>query len=332
MKETRDEKIINYTNKQKRRGIFIDLTREKSKSEIQRKEKKLERRLTSKEKNKIIEKNAKLLKSRVIRKTIASVLLSSAIFITGVGVGEHHANVKMLNAVEENEKANEKSAHDKYVSQLSPENYANDSKYEKKDETEVIKERVKTEIESLEKPVEVLEYVKGIYVDEYNRVNNTNISIEDVRLSKDRAVSVYIEKLEDGTKIFLYGNEDGKDEADTSVGVEKVYITIGDESISESTIKEYAFAEGGYKNVYYDIEDYQKENYVITNLGPIISNGIDLYSAYKSEENGYKSDDKNIYLDRLEESVYKYECQKLGLDYEIEDNEIKNVEGFEIDD
>lgn len=68
--------------------------------------------------------------------------------------------------------------------------------------TDELRHNIEEDINNLETKEDVLNYAKQYYADEYNKMNNTNITIDDITFSYNTTSSLYRGKAENGDTII----------------------------------------------------------------------------------------------------------------------------------
>ncbi len=168
-----------------------------------------------------------------------------------------------------------------------------------------IRNSIENEIEELETPEEVLNYIKEIYIKEYNEQNNENYTSEQLKLRKARnEEKLHLDTATNGETIIKEGYE--KDNyVDTEAGIITVSID-GDNNYINEKIVNYGH---GYKTVYPKdaIVDKYEDN-LLVDLAPVVDSGIDWSVAMDKEENSEEI--KEEYKKRLIDSVTEYETEK----------------------
>lgn len=298
----------NNTEK-KRRGIFVKLTREKSKEDIRElREKRLRegKDITKKEKHEIIRKNAKRAKIKTI-----IYAMGAGLFISGA------KTANLLNEINERNKTEITVDADQYKNGIYINNVKEDKNklfvnglkvdLEEVDLNEQIEINARAEVNNLKNSDEVLIYIKQIYADEVNERNpkgREKVTADDILLRKQRAyIDLYRDRAKNGDMIIreVYGD---KGRVDTARGLMSARVNYrdGEESESESAIWDI----DSYKKVYSkDEEVEQDKESILVDIGGIIENGIDYYSGFIDEN------ESDIYKNRLINSVIEYKKSKI---------------------
>ena len=254
---------------------------------IQIKEEKLDRKLTKEERHKIT-KNVK-------RKVARENLVRGVFMAIGISIG---AGGHALLTAGSNENTNKNQVE----SEINLENQLTE---------EQIRENVEKEINELETPEEILNYVKDIWANEYNTQNNEDITKEQVKFYKEReTVNVFRDTATNGDTILREGKEHSN--INTDAGVITAYINKTDNNTKQKIINYF----GIYQTLYSMDENVEKyEDNLLVDLASIIDCGIDWSVVINQEETEYSV--KQIYINRLIDAVTEYESRKTK---EIEQN------------
>ena len=175
-----------------------------------------------------------------------------------------------------------------------------------------LEDTVIKEVESKETPDDVKNYLKEIFVKEYNDEYKTNITEEKVRISRNRDDGTFLirDKDQNGNKILRKGNEnDSKEEkVDISGGLITVTINDGNSRIIQKVLNE--------KNgKYTSVANY--DNKVLEKLEKIMDTGItweDSMDREGTEENikqGYKQDFINSIIEYKENEIEKIKTEDI---------------------
>ena len=94
-----------------------------------------------------------------------------------------------------------------------------------KDQEATLEENVEKEVEKLKTSVEVIEYLKTVYANEYNEEYNTNVNKENVEITKNReGISLVEDKDENGNDIIRNINKNDPEDIKT-VDIESGVVT-----------------------------------------------------------------------------------------------------------
>lgn len=174
---------------------------------------------------------------------------------------------------------------------------------EKLNEDIELENNIKKDIESLGTQEELLNYIKDIYVEEYNKQNNDNITENQVSLMKKRADEyIYKDKANNGDMIFKqeYTNDTNKKYMDLSAGVITAIIDKGEATLKEKILN----YNNEFKTVYNYSKDVEKyEDNTLVKVGNVIDKGIDWYVAREQEDTSVlvKDEYKNRFVTALTE-------------------------------
>lgn len=173
----------------------------------------------------------------------------------------------------------------------------------KQDEENQLKSKIAKDVELLETQEELLNYIKDIYVEEYNKQNNDNITENQVSLMKKRADEyIYKDKANNGDMIFKqeYTNDTNKKYMDLSAGVITAIIDKGEATLKEKILN----YNNEFKTVYNYSKDVEKyEDNTLVKVGDVIDKGIDWYVAREQEDTSVlvKDEYKNRFVTALTE-------------------------------
>lgn len=181
-------------------------------------------------------------------------------------------------------------------------------------QSEELKENTQKEIDLLKEPEEVCDYLKDIYVDEYNKVNKTNISKENIELYKHREdKKIYQDKATNGDNILReeYITDDNKKYINIDPGV--ITAKVNDENqeiINKQTVINY---QDKYEVVHSKDEQVDKnEDNVLSKIGEVIDTGISYYTIMEG-----KTTDQ--------EKKLKFKTKFVDAVKEYKDNQIKQI-------
>ena len=174
-----------------------------------------------------------------------------------------------------------------------------------KEENKELKENVTKEVDSLESPEEILNYLKKFYANEYNKENQTQFTDENVRLRKTREIgSFFKDEANDGTEIIRTKASDDKIKKDVDIeeGVISAAIVDNGKVIS---IQEVLNDNNEYKRLYNRIEEVEtyKDN-LLVKTGKIIDKGIDWNVAMEQAET--EESVKETYKQRFINAIVEY--------------------------
>lgn len=281
----------------KRKYMFINMTRHKSKKEIEKIERNRGKKLSKQAKMKIIKRNARKAK---IYTTIAITFLA----IGGIS-GYKATNLLDSGKTEISIDANKyKEGIDITNTTSDREIFLNGLHVELNEVNinEQIEENAITEINNLKNSDEVLKYIKQIYLDEYKQRFGGNVTIDNIRLYKERNVALYKDVAQNGDEIIRKGFSKTNEKLDSEIGVLSATVKDGDKTYMEDAILD----RSSYKNVYAQNENVaQDTETILQDIGAVIEHGIDYYSGFVDK------DESDIYKDRLINAVIDYKHSKI---------------------
>lgn len=319
-----DEEVELTEEEKENLGVRIKgLKKEKSLEEQKRdiiKQAQIEtKKRIQRERRKIIEKNANSAKFKV---AIAS--LSGAIAIGGIGVGA--GGMYALTEAKNKLKTEITLDASKYPDGINIENVKSDRQvlldgldareYVQQTEREKIKEKVKEEVNNLKTGRDILNYLKGFYVDEYNESTNSNITKDNVRLyvefrqSEASMYELYNDFAENGDKIIRKTRI--KEEVE-GFHTDVIMATIMDDDNNYVTSETISYESGICTEVYES--DQYVESYkdgILVDVGNIMRQGLCYYSEITNENKKDRESDRSIqamseYKHDLIEAVTEYE-------------------------
>lgn len=183
-----------------------------------------------------------------------------------------------------------------------------------------IRENIEEEINQLQTKDAILDYIKDIYINEYNEQKGTNYTKEQVSFSKTRnGETLHDERAKNGDYIVKKGYKE-KNYVSTEAGIIKANIKTENEFIQESVLN----IGNDYKTIYLEEEIVDKyEDNFLAKMGPLVDYGIDYSTVIEQEDRTEES--KNEYKSRLINALSYYKNQEVNkiINPELED------EGFE---
>lgn len=259
--------------------------KERTLNSIEKIEKKLKRKLTSEERRAIRDAEQKKL-FREFKKTqnrikvgAVTAAFSVASFFAGASWGKSQAQLPEGSPQNENtasldaDEDKKPSLIDSFRESLKFDTQDLDSADSKLEEAQEI-------VNSLTTPDKVLNYLKEVYVNEYNKSHDEAISIENVTLNRQILdVSLYEDVAQNGDTILRYSH---RNDSNNFSGNSLITITIskdGEKLQSEHV----TYRDGKFANVYYSDEQVEsdKENSFSNSpeVGTVISSGLTYYRA-----------------------------------------------------
>lgn len=329
-------------NKKEQTGIFVRITKGKADKrlnkevkefikkkqreyggELSKEEKKeLRQQYISGHRRKIIKEEAKKAKIKVAALGMASMLGIGAVggYVLGshnskilgitdgkekieINMNEVEKNVEIQNLVNEEGKT---SKHDIFVQGLKDQAF----KEEIKRNEEIAKETEK-EINELTTSDKIQEYVKELYVNEYNSQNEQQINKNNVKLYKNTENKVfYTDKAQNGEEILRCCSENEAQEKGIAIRNKKAEISveIGDEQGLQSR-ERVGFNGEKCMTVYGPNEEVAaNEHTILCDLGKIVLYGID--TATSMDQEGTSIQNKANYKEKFIKAVTEYKQTK----------------------
>lgn len=294
-------------------GPLKKMARGAVRKEIDKQERKVNRELTREEKKKVQSHVFKKLRTRAA--ILASVgLLGIGSGVVGFRLGQKSNEIKGITSgqnieidVSEVEKdVNIKTTDEKDARQVFLDNI-NINNYEQKTDYEML---ATNEIENLKTFEDVLNYTKQIYVDEFNKNNEEQISVEDIRLSQNRSdIVFYKDVAENGDEILRYCSE--YEAKEMGIGIDgdtpmlTVYIANKDINATERVAQK---QNGEIVNLYGKNEEVSEDKETtLEEVGDVLFAGIDRASSMEQE--GTSIQNKENYKNKFINKVAKYKEQ-----------------------
>lgn len=311
----------------KRQKEYSERTIKEAEKEIERREKRKGRELTQKEKNRVIKE---VDRKRKKRRVFGGVFLS-----LGIGIGAFGTNlINEYNnkGIEQDKKAVniDMSKSDKDI-KIETKNSANKVwvdgiKVDPNAEEKEIKENLREEINNLKTGEEVLNYIKEIYIEEYNKVSEEKVNISDITLYREQyMVRLDEDKAENGDKIYRIS--EGYKTKQERVAFPDGAIAIKVRTDKGIITEKIAEKDGEYFIVYDRKEKVEKdEKNTATKLGTILENGITL--SFLREENEIEGKIDSEEEREYSQIVRNYENKLIEEIYILKDNQIKEIKGI----
>lgn len=314
--------------KQLKSNFFRSKVRKEGYTRIKEIEKSEQRKLTREEKHLVMKTTAKQVKKDTLRYG-ATLLLG--IGITASGIALLNSN---NNEIKENNKKIVIDAEelDKDIEINNVNNYREifvngiKVKLEEQDtQEEKIQRELLEEIENLETQEDILNYIKNIYVSEYNGSKGSNydeyITTENVTFNKTRQLEGLKScEAQNGDRIFIIDSE-SKSYVNVSSGIISVTVNkdggIQKESVASSNGSTYLRVYNANENIKND-----EDNLLLEKLGAIVDTGIDYSTAIEQEENSEEINKQ--YTDRFLNALTEYKVNKI--EQFIESDEYTNDE------
>lgn len=237
--------------------------------------------------------------------------IKAELLALGIG-GASAATVALVNG----QNADTKQERQVFMDELN----VNTSKLEKQKGT-TLEDNIRNEVESLKTPDEILNYIKQIYANEYNRQNMYDIKKEQItfyrtkhnnNLCRDKAKNAdnIIRESYDPDKKYLSWND----------GVIEVKIQLKDEIKVQKIVN----LKGEFKTIYEDneeVEEYQDSELVA--VGKIVNEGINYMASLEElEKEKQKSGEQVSYLSQSK-ACYEYMEKFINAIVEYENKQIE---------
>ncbi len=277
-------------NKRKRINLFVRLTRKEAKDKILQSQKMLGRKLNREEKKKIIDEVAGKAKRRVAIIGLSAMLgIGGGTLLLASGDREIHEDTTKISTELDSSKE-----------------FRNELKVEEQIENNQIEE----EIDELNTKEEVLNYIKNIYVKEYNSQNNEQITADNITLHRYRSDIVLYDDISlNGEQIVRKCTENEAKELGKSIMPNNGIITVSIKTGNETKGERVAYYNGKYNTVYNKDEKVLKEEKtVLSKVAKIITAGISRAESIEQEDTSYSQ--KQEYKKRLIDAVTEYENNK----------------------
>jgi len=174
-----------------------------------------------------------------------------------------------------------------------------------KEQENPIRKIAEQEINGLETSEEVLDYIKNIFVENYNNKNENDITKEQLELNKSRAdKEIYKDTATNGDNILRYKYSAGNN-LYNQTGVITVYI----DNEGEKNQQQIAKYDKQYQTIYSSNEQVDKyEDNSLVDVAGIIDTGIDWAVAIQQEGNSYETQQE--YKNRLIDAITEYRTEK----------------------
>ena len=304
-----------------RRSFFMKFTREDAKTQIEIKEKKLNRKLTPEEKNKIIKGVAHNAREKAIRASLAAFL----------GIGTIAAGVTAVRALNPG-------------TEVRTETQSNTNETEKGKsfkEGILVEDKDEKEINALNTKEAIVAYLKNMYIEEYEKeTGDTTLTTADIKIMESS--QDYIYQLEDGTFV-THGQNPETTEMNMQENGEK-YSTYTNENGSAIESNVYAIRLSENNKIldmitdkdlkrtipgdnYLEMKDY---NSILEKMGNVVSKSYSLMNVVGAENISQATVDN--YKKELLKAVKKYQIDNIGQTQDTTQQDVQKDDGMEIDD
>lgn len=175
---------------------------------------------------------------------------------------------------------------------------------------ENLEKDVEQQIDGLETPTEVVDYVKQMYVEAYNSENEEKIETKDVELHKNTVNIVFYEdKAQNGDEILRYCTEKEAEEMGISIDGDLCKLSARVETEKGIETENAAYHDGKFVTVYGKNEEVlENKETTLSELGDVVLQGINR-SVSMNEENTYV-EVKEEYKKRFIQAVVDYKKSK----------------------
>lgn len=245
------------------------------------------------------------IKNAVFKKMRTRVAILGTVGLIGLGVGigisskDNEPKLPTGQTIElDNE--NKESVRDTFV---------NGIKVDNEQENSQLRESIENEVENLKTPQEVLDYVKEIYAQEYNKNNEAQISIEQISFYKQAADTViYKDEAQNGDEILRCCNEYEANQIGKTIDGDKPILKVYIDNEGINITEKVALNEstGKFQSVYTQNQEVKKNTTTtLENISELVLAGINVSVSMDKEETDL--DVKNLYKERFVEALMKYE-------------------------
>lgn len=305
-----------------RRSFFMKFTREDAKKQIEIKEKKLNRKLTPEEKQKIIKGVAHNARAKAIRASLAAFL----------GIGTIAAGVTAVRALNPGTEVKKEETQSNTNEKGKENPFLVDIKVKDKDEKE---------INALNTKEAIVAYLKNMYIEEYEKeTGDTTLTTADIKIMESS--QDYLYQLEDGTFV-THGQNPETTEMNMQENGEK-YSTYTNENGSAIESNVYAIRLSENNKIldmitdkdlkrtipgdnYLEMKDY---NSILEKMGNVVSKSYSLMNVVGAENISQATVDN--YKKELLKAVKKYQIDNIGQTQDTTQQDVQKDDGMEIDD
>ena len=282
----------------KKIGPLRAIAKKSIQKEIKKQERKQKRKLSREEKIQI--KNAVFKKIRTRAAVFGAVGL---IGISGIGIGLNSKNNDLkLPAGQtgiELEDENKETARDTFI---------NGIKVEIEQEDNELRENIENEVENLKTPQEVLNYVKGIYAQEYNKNNEEQISVDQISLYKEAVdIVIYEDEAENGDSILRYCTEYTAKQMGKGIDGDKPIISAFIKNEGVNIAEKVALNEktGKFQRVYSKNQEVKENiNTTLENVSELVLAGMNVSISMDKEATSLEV--KDLYKERFVDALMQY--------------------------
>ena len=177
-----------------------------------------------------------------------------------------------------------------------------------------LESNIEQEIANLKTPEAVLEYIKNMYVQEYNQNSNEDISTEDIKLSKNTYdIVIYKDEAQNGEQILRYCSESQAQENNIAIDGDKciVSVHIQNENINTRERVAYDDTTKQFETVYrMDEEVIQNEETTLGNVAEVILAGINMSTSMEQKDNN-SYEINHTYKQRFIDAIKNYRTEQI---------------------
>ncbi len=293
--ESKESNTIKENKKVAKRNFFV--------RNVLKEVKEQETKFESKHGHKVSRAYHNIIKKRAAKKVMRKLALYALVGSLAIG---GYAGTKLLDSGDNTrqEESIIKDEGSKFREELS-----NLNNYDKD-----LKRNAKEKVESLDKD-QTLYYIKQIYAEDYNKNNEEQIEVENVRFEKNstdnKEIALYRDKAKNGDEIIriIVSSNNDKARQDGLIAINGVCLSAITKD-GEGYKKERAmFYNGQYIQVYdqnEEVSEYQDNT--LSELGDVVRTGIDRWSTMENTNVDYSNE--ITYKERFIDAIYKYDTSK----------------------
>lgn len=286
----------------KKIGPLKAIAKKSIQKEIRKQEIEQGRKLEREEKRQI--------RNTVFRKMRTRAAILGTIGLVGIGglvigLGSKNDETKTLPAGQtiELDNENKENARDTFV---------NGIKVDNEQENNQLRENIENEVENLKTPQEVLDYVKEIYAQEYNKNNEEQISVDKISFYKEALdIVIYRDEAQNGDEILRYCNEYQAKQMGKGIDGDKPILKVYIRNEGMTITEKVALNEvtGKFQSVYSQNQEVkQNTDTTLENISEVVLTGINV--SISMDEEGTSLKVKDTYKDRFIDALTEYEQQK----------------------
>lgn len=186
----------------------------------------------------------------------------------------------------------------------------------------------KEKVESLDKD-KTLYYIKQIYSEDYNKNNEEEIEVENVRFEKNstenKGIALYKDKAQNGDEIIraIISSNNDKARQEGLIAINGVCLSAIIKDGDEYKVERAMNYNGRYIQVYDQNEEVNKyESNTLSELGEVVRTGIDRWSTMENENVDYANE--VTYKERFINAIYEYDKNK-----QYDEKNVQEIKGEE---